>query len=73
MFFDVYASVGIVCQMNIYEVRYCGKEDWEVISEIEVLSSLQEVFDQVTPAIQDMIQGKHILTPDAVYRIKVNL
>jgi hypothetical protein len=59
--------------MNIYEVRYHDKEDWEVISEIEVLKSLQEVFDQVTPAIQDMIQGRHILTPDAVYRIKDRL
>ena len=59
--------------MNIYEVRYHDKEDWEVIPEIEVLKSLQEVFDQVTPVIQDMIQGKRILTPDAVYRIKSNL
>ena len=58
--------------MNIYEVKYHDKQDWEVISEIELLNSLQEILGQVIPAIQDMIWGKCILTPDAVYRIKAN-
>ncbi len=57
--------------MPLYEVRYHGKEEWEGISEIEVLEDVLEVFTLVTPAIQDMIQGKRVLTPDAIYRIKV--
>jgi len=56
--------------MNLYEVKYHDKQEWQEISEIEVLENLYEVFDRVTPAIQDMIQGRRILTPNAVYRIK---
>ncbi len=56
--------------MPLYEVRYHGKEEWEVISEIEVMEDIQDVFALVTPAIQDMIQGNRVLTPDAAYRIK---
>jgi hypothetical protein len=58
--------------MNQYEVKYHDKEEWEEISEIEVLESLHEVFVRVTPAIQDMIQGRRVLTPNAMYRIKGN-
>ena len=54
----------------LYEVRYHGKKEWEVISEVEVIEDIQEVFALVTPAIQDMIQGNRVLTPDAIYRIK---
>ena len=53
-----------------YEVRYHGKKEWEVISEVEAIEDIQEVFALVTPAIQDMILGNLVLTPDAVYRIK---
>ena len=56
-------------EMPHYEVRYHDKAEWEDISEIEVLESLQDVFVQVTPSIQDMIQGKRVLTPDATYRL----
>ena len=59
--------------MPLYEVRYHDKAEWEEISEIEVLETLQEIFVQVTPAIQDMIQGKRVLTPDAMFRIKGNV
>jgi hypothetical protein len=57
-------------EMPQYEVRYHDKAEWQAISEIEVLESLQEIFIWVTPAIQDMIQGKRVLTPNATYRIK---
>jgi hypothetical protein len=30
----------------------------------------KKVFAKVTPAIQDMIQGKRVMTPDAIFRIK---
>lgn len=58
--------------MNLYEVKYHDKQEWEEISEIEILESLLEVFDRVTPAIQEMIQGRRVLTPSAKYRIKGN-
>jgi hypothetical protein len=60
-------------EMTQYEVRYHDKAEWEDISEIEVLETLQEVFVLVSPSIQDMIQGKKILTPDATYRIIGNV
>jgi hypothetical protein len=53
-----------------YEVRYNDKAEWEEISEVEVLESMQKLFVKVTPAIQDMIQGKRVMTPDAIFRIK---
>ena len=59
-------------EMPHYEVRYHDKAEWQDISEIEVLESLQDVFVQVTPSIQDMIQGKRVLTPDATYRLISN-
>jgi len=60
-------------EMPQYEVRYHDKAEWEDISEIEVLESLQEVFVLVSPSIQDMIQGKKVLTPDSTYRIIGNV
>jgi hypothetical protein len=56
--------------MPSYEVKYHGKKEWEAISETKVLAKLQETYDQVTPAIQDMIDGKQVLTPKAVFRIR---
>ena len=53
-----------------YEVRYFDKTEWEKISEVEVLESLQDAFVRITPALKDMIQGKRVTTPDATYRIK---
>ena len=53
-----------------YEVRYFDKAEWEKISEVEVLESLQDAFVRITPALKDMIQGKQVTTPDATYRIK---
>jgi len=63
----------MIFEMTQYEVRYHDKAEWEDISKIEVLETLQEVFVLVSPSIQDMIQGKKILTPDATYRIIGNV
>ena len=63
----------MIFEMTQYEVRYHDKAEWEDISEIEVLESLQKVFVRVSPSIQDTIQGKQILTPDATYRIIGNV
>ena len=43
-----------------YEVRYFDKTEWEKISEVEVLESLQDAFVRVTPTLSDLIQGKQV-------------
>lgn len=53
-----------------YEVKYFGQKKWEEISEIEVFGRLCEAFERVTPVIQEMIKGKRVLTPNAIYRIR---
>ena len=56
--------------MPCYEVRYDGKEEWKEISELELMDGLYKLYRQVTPAIKEMINGKELHTPDAVYRLK---
>lgn len=53
-----------------YEVRYHGKEIWEDISELALMQSLQETYGRVTPLIRQMLEGKKVQTPEAVYRLK---
>ena len=59
-------------KMPLYEVRCHNKIEWREISEVEVLGNIQETFDSVTPSVQDMIRGKPVVTPDAIYRLKGN-
>ena len=63
---------GMKIKMPLYEVRCHDKIEWGDISEVEVLGTIQETFDSVTPSVQDMIRGKPVVTPDAVYRLKGN-
>jgi len=35
------------------------------------MEGLYKVFNKVTPAIEEMIEGKEIDTPEAVYRLKI--
>ena len=56
--------------MPLYEVKYHKNNQWEELSEIQLLHKLVETFDRVTPAIQQMIEGKQVLTLEAVYRLK---
>jgi len=56
--------------MAMYEVRYHNKLEWEEISEIDLMQRLHESYDRVTPAIQQMIEGGKVLTPEGVYRLK---
>lgn len=56
--------------MPRYEFRLSDKEDWQEISDIELMEGLYKVYDRVTPAIKEMIKGKELRTPDAVYRMK---
>ena len=54
-----------------YEVRYDGAEEWKEISELELMDGLYKIYHRVTPAIKEMIDGKELHTPDAVYRLRV--
>ena len=56
--------------MPRYEVRDFNTAEWREISGIDVMLKLHEYFDQVTPAIQQMIEGQQVLTQYAVYRLK---
>ncbi|UCD82020.1 MAG: hypothetical protein JSW26_11510 [Desulfobacterales bacterium] len=56
--------------MPLYEVKYHTNKEWEELSEIQLLHKLVETYDRVTPAIQQMIEGKLVLTVEAVYRLK---
>ena len=56
--------------MPSYEVKYHNKKKWEKISEANVLRTLQETYGRVTPVIQEMLDGKQVPTPTAVFRIK---
>lgn len=57
--------------LPLYEAKYNEKEEWKQISEVELMAELYKVFDKVTPAIKEMIEGKEIDTPEAVYRLKI--
>jgi hypothetical protein len=57
-------------EMLRYEVKYYDKNHWEEISETDVLNGLQNSFKRVTSALQEMIEGRQVLTSDAAYRIK---
>jgi hypothetical protein len=57
--------------MPKYERKYHDTEIWKEISEIELLGDLVEFNEGVTPAIRQIIEGKHVLTPKAVYRLKL--
>jgi hypothetical protein len=53
-----------------YEVRYNENEEWKEISEIELMDGLYKFYQRITPAIKQMIEGKELRTPEAVYRLK---
>lgn len=53
-----------------FEVRYREKNEWQEISEIEIMDGLYKIYKRVTPAIKEMIQGKEVQTPDGLFRLK---
>ena len=57
--------------MPLYEVRYHNKENWEDITDMDLMQKLHEAFVRVIPAIQKLLEGDLLLTPDAIYRLKV--
>jgi hypothetical protein len=56
--------------MPRYEVRYHENEDWREISELELMDGLYKLYRRATPAIKEMLTGKELRTPYAVYRLK---
>ena len=57
--------------MPLYEVRYHDKKNWEEISDVELMESLYKIYNRVSPVIKEMITGKEVHTPEAVYRLKL--
>jgi len=60
-------------KMPRYEVRYDANEEWIEISDLEFMDGLYKIYRRVSPAIKDMVNGKELCTPDAVYRLKWEL
>ena len=57
--------------LPLYEAKYNEKEDWQEITEIQLMDGLYRIYKKVTPAIKEMIEGKEIVTPEAVFRLKM--
>jgi len=57
--------------LPLYEAKFNEKEDWEEITEIQLMDGLYRIYKKVTPAIKKMIEGKEIITPEAVFRLKM--
>ena len=57
--------------LPLYEAKYSENEEWKEISEVDLMEGLYKVFKKVTPALEEMIAGKEIDTPEAVYQLKI--
>jgi hypothetical protein len=57
-------------KMSIFEVKDFDTDNWQWLSEVSALSILQKNFEQVTPKITEMLNGKEIKTPDGILRVK---
>jgi DNA mismatch repair protein MutH len=53
-----------------FEFKHLDKEDWEEVSELVVLEKIVDRFGRITPVLTEMLQGKEIITPDGVFRMK---
>ena len=53
-----------------FEVRCQEKNEWQEISEIEIMDRLYKIYKKVTPVIKEMINGKEVQTPDGHFRLK---
>ena len=56
--------------MSKFEVKDFDTDNWKWLSEVSALGILQKNFEQVTPKITEMLNGKEIKTPAGVLRIK---
>ncbi len=56
--------------MPKYEVRDVDGGQWEDVSEKNFMETLVNIFDQVTPIMADILDGKEVITPYGIYRLK---
>ena len=58
-------------EMPLYEVKYHKGDEWDEISEINLMDQLYRTYKKVTPAIKEMIMGNEVETPHGIYRLKL--
>ena len=56
-----------------YEVRYDTNGEWVEITDLEFMDGLYKLYRKASPAVKEMINGKELRTPGAVYRLKWRL
>ena len=56
--------------MPKYEVRNVDGDRWEDVSEKNFMETLVNIFDHVTPIMTDILDGKEVITPYGIYRLK---
>jgi len=53
-----------------YEIKHIEMDGWIPVSEANALELLQDNFSKITPIIAEMLQGKEIVLPEGILRIK---
>ena len=61
----------LICKMPQFEVKYIKENNWKKISERDFLLNLLDTYDRITPILGALIRGKEIVTPSAIYRIRI--
>jgi len=56
--------------MPKYEVRNVDGDRWEDVSEKNFMETLVNIFDHLTPIMTDILDGKEVITPYGIYRLK---
>ena len=56
--------------MSQFQVKYFDEDDWKEVSEKIVLEKFMNEFGRVTPFLTKMVQGREIITPDGIFRMK---
>ena len=61
----------LICKMPQFEIKYPDENNWKKISEKDFLLNLLDTYDQITPILGILIRGEEIITPTAIYRIRI--
>jgi hypothetical protein len=61
----------MLIDMPKYEVRNVDGDRWEDISEKNIMESLVDILDQITPIMTEILHGKEVSTPCGIYRLKI--
>jgi DNA mismatch repair protein MutH len=57
-------------KISQYEFKDSNSDDWQEVSEMIALGKLADVYDRLTPLLSEMLQGKEIITPEGIFRMK---